>query len=171
MNKETFIDRLYALVPQRGSVALDILREEMNNEQTEKERNMRERMPDETVWYAAHMESVPRYDPVNFNLVGYADKVTSTDTITLRQLPAYARQHGVDEEKLRAVLEGRAKEIKTKDGERLRGWPFVYVNHEMSQEDKDRWEADNRAGVARNKAMQTRQEHIKSVYPTERIEV
>ncbi len=151
--------RLFELVPHRGSAALNQIQDEIEQEAREREEGARERVLDETVWHAAHMEIVPAYDPVNGNPMGYQERVKSTDTITLRQLPEYARKHGIDVEKLRAVLEGRASEIKTKGGERLRGWPYVFVDHSLSQEDADRWESDYREGLAIRKRQEERQKN------------
>jgi len=52
------------------------------------------------------------------------------------ELQAWAKQHGMDKDKLQAVLEGRAKEIRSKNGQTLRAHPFVWFENVEGEEVK-----------------------------------
>jgi len=163
MTKDEFIKRLYELVPHRGSASLNVLQDEMNKEQEEYEQQAIERALD-SEYHLQRIIRVPSYDH-NGDRRGDAERVAENVTLLYRDLTAWAKKAGVDAGTLQAVCEGRAKEVRTKEGDVWRGFPFVYVDRTPSQEDLDDREADMRDDENFRRKQSARQANKQAAVP------
>jgi len=100
MNKDQFIGRLYALVPQRGSVALDIIRDEMEQEADNRAKQTATISRD-LVYYA--LNDTQLYRDVGGNEMR---RILESYRIPPDQLSSFCKARGLDENSMKAVAMG-----------------------------------------------------------------
>ncbi len=155
MNEQQFLSRLFELTKHRGSAALNQIQDELNDEEASR--------------YAASLElalnseyklqrivRVPAFDH-NGDRRGDAEKVAEYRLVKVRDLAVFAKAEGTDRDTMQAVAEGRAKEVKAKEGGIWRSFPFVWHDNTPDPEILEERERDMREDAEFRAKQATRQ--------------
>src|SRR5260221_9871559 len=112
---------------------IGVFRDESEAKRIEHERQVKARVL-ESVYRVARVARVETYTPQG-EPFGYADQVQEIYPVTLRAMAEFAKEHRVNIDELKAVVESRAKEVTGRGGERLQAYPSLYDDRKRSEED------------------------------------